>query len=168
MGNILRHTGINLGGLNPVSWIYREDVALFNCSDSTLSCVVYPKIGKNWNSIYGTPETMQLDSEQQDTPAGVKYLYKLKILVPKDRAPVEAELFRMTGRQLIIKLTDKNGTIRILGTMESPMKLTNKLLKPAALETYNGYELLFTGEFSKPAGFLWDPNSGIPEGQNLD
>ena len=168
MGNISRHTGINIGGLNPVSWIFREDIAGFTYNDTTLHCTVILKTGKSWNSLYGTPETIQLESENQDTPAGMKYLYKLKILVPKDRALVESELFRMTGRQLIIKLTDKNGTIRILGTMESPMKLTNKLLKPAALETYNGYELLFTGEFSKPAGFLWDPNSGIPEGQNLD
>ena len=168
MGNIFRHTGINIGGLNPVSWIYREDVAIFSGSDSSLYCLVVPKPGKSWNALYGTPETIQLESEQQDTPGGMKYLYKLKMLVPKDRITVEDELFRMTGRQLIIKLTDKNGTIRILGTMESPMKLTNKLLKPAALETYNGYELLFTGEFSKPAGFVWDPNSGIPEDQNLD
>ena len=168
MGNIGRHTGINLGGINSVSWIYPEDVAIFNSSDSSLYCLIVPKTGKSWNSLYCTPETIQLESEQQDTPGGMKYLYKLKMLVPKDRITVEDELFRMTGRQLIIKLTDKNGTIRILGTMESPMKLTNKLLKPAALETYNGYELLFTGEFSKPAGFVWDPNSGIPEDQNLD
>ena len=29
MGDISRHTGINIGGLNQVSWIFREDVAGF-------------------------------------------------------------------------------------------------------------------------------------------
>ena len=43
MGNISRHTGINIGGLNPVSWIYREDVAIFNFSDSSLYCLIVPK-----------------------------------------------------------------------------------------------------------------------------
>lgn len=168
MGNISRHTGINIGGLNPVSWIYREDVAMFTFSDSTLYCSITPKPGKSWSSLYGTPETIQLESEQQDTPGGMKYLYKLKILVPKDRAPVESELFRMTGRRLILKAADKNGTIRIFGNMESPMKLTSKLLKPAAMETFNGYELLFSGEFRVPAGFLQPPTGPIPDDENQD
>jgi len=168
MGNISRHTGINLGGLNPVSWIYREDVAIFNFSDLSLYCLIVPKIGKSWNALYGTPETIQLESEQQDTPGGMKYLYKLKVLVPKDRIAVEAELFHMTGRRLILKVGDKNGTVRILGTMEVPMKLTSKLLKPAAMETFNGYELLFSGEFSRPAGFLQPPTGIIIGDDNQD
>ena len=168
MGNIFRHSGINIGGLNLVSWIFRDDVAAFVFSDISLYCTVTPKTGKSWNSLYGTPETIQLESEQQDSPAGAKYLYKLKMLVPKDRAPVESELFRMTGRCLIIKLTDKNGTVRILGTLESPMKLTSKLLKPAVLEAFNGYELYFAGEFSKPAGFQLESTNGIPEGETED
>ena len=163
MGNISRHSGINIGGIRSVAWIFREDVSVFSFNDLNLYCSVIPKIGGSWNSIYGTPETIQLESEQQDSPAGTKYLYKLKMLVPKDRAPVESELFRMTGRCLIINLTDKNGTIRIFGTMESPMKLTSKLMKPAAMETFNGYELLFAGEFTKPAGFLLPANGIIPD-----
>jgi len=162
MANILRHTGINIGGLNPVSWIFREDVAGFTFNDTTLYCSVTPKTGKSWSSLYGTPETIQLESEQQDMPGGMKYIYKLKILVPKDRASVESELFRMTGRCLIVKVTDKNGTIRIFGTMDIPMKMTSKLLKPLVLEGFNGYDILFSGEFSKPAGFIQSAGGGIP------
>ena len=162
MGNISRHTGINIGGLNPVSWIFKEDVAGISYNDTTLYCVVTVKPGKAWNSLYGTPETIQLESEQQDLPGGIKYIYKLKILVPKDRAQVESELFRMTGRQLLVKVTDKNGTIRIFGTMDTPMKMTSKLLKPLVLEGFNGYDILFSGEFSKPAGFIQSSGGGIP------
>jgi len=162
MANILRHTGINIGGLNPVSWIFREDVAGFTFNDTTLYCSVTPKTGKSWSSLYGTPETIQLESEQQDMPGGMKYIYKLKILVPKDRASVESELFRMSGRGLIVKVTDKNGTIRIFGTMDTPMKMTSKLLKPLVLEGFNGYDILFSGEFSKPAGFIQSSGGGIP------
>ena len=168
MGNILRHTGINIGGLNLVSWIFRDDVASFAFSAISLSCIVTPKTGKSWNSIYATPETIQLESEQQEMPGGTKYVYKLKLLVPKDRSALASELFRMTGRCLIIKLTDKNGTVRILGTMESPMKLVSKLLKPAVMEAFNGYELNFAGEFSKPAGFQVLSTNGIPVGETGD
>ena len=168
MGNISRHTGINIGGLNSISWIFREDVGIFSFNLSTLSCLIAPKLGKSWNAIYGTPETIQLESEQQDTPGGMKYVYKLKILVPKARTPVESELYTMTGRRLILKSGDKNGTIRIFGTMDCPMKVTSKLLKPAVMEGFNGYELLFTGEFFHPAAFYLDPYGPIPDDENQD
>lgn len=168
MGNILRHSGINIGGLNSISWIFREDVGIFNFYGSTLNCLITPRPGKAWNSVYGTPETIQLESEQQDTSAGLKYSYKLKILVPKDRAPVESELYAMNGRRLIIKSGDKNGTIRVFGTMDCPMKVTSKLIKPAAMEGFNGYELLFSGEFSHPAAYYLDPYGPIPDDENQD
>ena len=168
MGNISRHTGINIGGLNSISWIFREDVGIFSFNLSTLRCLIAPKLGKSWNAIYGTPETIQLESEQQDTPGGMKYVYKLKILVPKDRTPVESKLYNMTGRRLILKSGDKNGTIRIFGTRDCPMKVTSKLLKPAVMEGFNGYELLFTGEFFHPAAFYLDPYGPIPDDENQD
>jgi len=168
MGNILRHSGINIGGLNSISWIFRENVGIFSFNLSTLNCLISPKPGKSWNAVYGTPENIQLESEQQDTPGGMKYIYKLKILVPKDRTPVESELYAMTGRRLILKSGDKNGTIRIFGTMDCPMKVISKLLKPAVIEGFNGYELLFTGEFFHPAAYYLDPNGPIHDDQNLD
>lgn len=168
MGNIQRHTGINIGGLNSINWIFREDIGIFKLYPDTLSCLITARSGKSWNAIYGTPETIQLESEQQDTAAGIKYVYKLKILVPKDRAPVETELYAMTSRHLILKSGDKNGTIRIFGTMDCPMKVTSKLMKPAVMEGFNGYELLFAGEFSNPAAYYLDPNGPIPDDGNQD
>jgi len=42
------------------------------------------------------------------------------------------------------------------------MKMTSKLLKPLVLEGFNGYDILFSGEFSKPAGFIQSSGGGIP------
>ena len=81
---------------------------------------------------------------------------------------METELYAMNGRRLIVKSGDKNGTIRIFGTLDSPMKVTSKLLKPAVIEGFNGYELLFAGEFSTPAAYYLDPNSPIPDDGNQD
>jgi hypothetical protein len=168
MGNILRHTGINIGGLNSINWIFQEDVDEFSFNLANLFCLVTPNPGKSWNVIYGTPETIQLESEQQDSAAGMKYIYKLKILVPKDRNRVEAELYAMSERRLILKSGDKNGTIRIFGTLDYPMKLTSKLIKPPAIEGFNGYELVFSGEFPHPAGYYQDPNAPIPDDEKQD
>ena len=150
-----------------MSWVYREDVSTINFLPASLYCQVALKPGRQWNILYGTPETIQMESEQQDTPAGIRYLYKVRALVPKDRIAVEAELFRMSARYLILKIEDKNGIVRFLGTPDSPMKLSYKMMKPASLETFNGYELLFSGEFSSPAGYQVI-SSALPDGGDQD
>lgn len=163
MGNISRHESPNLGGLNFLDWAFTEDVSGMNFLGTSLYCQVALKPGRQWNRVYGTPETIQLESEQQETPSGIKYLYKLKVLVPKDRAAVESELRKMAGRKLMLMVEDKNGTARYFGTMDAPMKLFSRLMKPSAIESFNGYELTFTGEFSSPAAFRI-PSGGIPGG----
>ncbi|MEI7980932.1 MAG: hypothetical protein WCI71_04725 [Bacteroidota bacterium] len=168
MGDILRHTGTNIGGIAKVSWVFHEDTAAIRYDVTTLCCSVDLKPGRSWNSLYGAPETIQLESEQQDTPAGLKYIYKVKLLVPKDRLEVEVELFRMNGRWVILKITDKNGTERLLGTKETPMKVSSRLLKPSPVEGFNGFELTFTGEFSCPAGFIQSDNGTITDDQEMD
>jgi|WetSurMetagenome_2_1015567.scaffolds.fasta_scaffold142774_3 hypothetical protein len=167
MADIVRHSGINIGGHNLLSWVFKEDVEDYQVNFSTLYCSVKLKPGKSWHILYSTPESTQLDSEQTDTPAGIKFSYKLKTLVPKDRSQVESDLFKMNGRHLILQLADKNGTIRILGTLEITMKLSSKLLKPALIEGYNGYEVQFWGEFPTPAFFIQSP-SGVVIGNDLD
>ena len=168
MGDILRHTGTNIGGIGKVSWVFFEDTAAIRYNETTLCCSVDLKPGRSWNSLYGTPETIQLESEQQDTPAGLKYIYKIKILVPKDRLEVEVELFRLNGRWVILKITDKNGTVRLFGTKENPMKVTSRLLKPSAVESFNGFEINLTGEFSSPAGFLQSEGGTVTDDQVTD
>jgi hypothetical protein len=84
-----------------------------------------------------------------------------------DRAPVEAELNRMSGRRLILMVRDKNGLVRYFGTMDCPMKLSSRMMKPGAIESFNGYELIFAGEFSSPAAFQI-PSSGIPDGGDIE
>jgi hypothetical protein len=163
MGNILRHTGINIGGISSVSWVFREDIISITGNESYLNCSVNLRPGASWNTIYCTPETAQLDSDHQDTVAGLKYVYKLKVLVPKDRRETEAEILRMRNRCLLVKFTDKYGITRLLGTPDNPMKLTYKVIKPATMEGFNSYELLFQGECRKPAWFIPPTNGGIPD-----
>ncbi|MCX6265995.1 MAG: hypothetical protein NTW16_01360 [Bacteroidetes bacterium] len=104
---------------------------------------------------------MELSLREEETKAGMKYNYQLKMQVPKDRVDVERILFQLNNRHLIINVIDKNGVSRFFGTMESPMKKTGKLLKPSNIESYHGWEVVFTGEFSQPASYA-SVGSGIP------
>lgn len=151
MANILKHTGENISGMIPLWWVYAGDVSQQTINKQTLACIVTLATGKLWNFLYGTPYTIDLDSEEAEKPAGVQYNYKIKCLVPQDRADVQALIRQVTRRGIIIWAKDKNGIIRIFGTPENPMRLTAKLKKPATVEDFNGWELVFTGAFSLPA-----------------
>lgn len=150
---VLRHTGGNIGGINPIQYVFREDVTSFAINADTLEGVIVLARTNAWNYLYASPESIQIEGKQEDTPAGTKYTYQLKMLIPKDRADVEMLLHKLNNRHLIINVIDKNGVSRYFGTLDCPMKKTGKLLKPSNVEGYHGWEVAFTGEFSLPASY---------------
>ena len=151
MTNILKHTERNIAGLLPLWWVFTSDVESQLIDKRTLHCDIVLKTGYRWNFLYATDETIDLDSEESDKPAGTQYTYKIKCLVPKDRSSVEINLREMERRGLILHLTDKNGEIRIFGTVDNPMRKGSKLKKPANVEGFNGWEVTFQGDFALPA-----------------
>ena len=150
---ILRHTGGNVGGINPVQYAFKEDIASLVINPDTLAGVIIFKSGKGWNYLYGSPESIQLEGKEEDMPAGIRYSYNFKMLIPKDRKDVEIILMQLNQRHLIINAIDKNGVSRYYGTLDQPMKKLGKLLKPATIESYQGWEVVFNGEFSQPAAY---------------
>ena len=157
---ILRHTGGNIGGVNPVQYIFKEDIASFIINPITLHASITLKPSCSWNYLYGSPESIQVEGKEEDTPAGMKYNYQIKMLIPKDRPDVEVILRNLNNRHLIINVRDKNGVSRFFGTLDCPMKKTAKLIKPAVIEGYHGWEIMFSGDFTRPAAYC--DSSGIP------
>ena len=157
---VLKHTSGNIGGINPVQYIFWEDVAAYTVDLTTLAGSITLKSDKRWKYLYATPETIQLEVKEEDTPAGIKYTCQLKMLIPKDRAEVEIALHDLNNRNLIFKVLDKNGVCRFFGSMDAPMKKLGKLLKPNSAEGFNGWEVVFTAEFSAPAAY--GESSGTP------
>jgi hypothetical protein len=150
---VLRHTNGNIGGINPVQYVFLEDVSVFNINGTTFNATIVLKAGRTWNYLYGSPESIQIEGKEEETPAGMKYSYQMKMLIPKDRVDVAATLHNLNNRHLIINARDKNGVSRYFGTLQCPMKKTGKLLKPAVVEGYNGWEIMFSGDFSFPAAY---------------
>lgn len=154
MANINIHTGINIGGVTSVQWIYQNDVGSCQFSPATLIAVVTPKSGKSWNDLYGSPGTINIESDPKDSDAGMVHTYKIKMLVPKSRIDAEQQLFAMDGRKIVVKVKDKNGTVRLFGTTESFCTKTHKLLMPGEVPGFNGYEVIFLGDLTHPALFI--------------
>ncbi len=153
MGNILKHTGSNIGGVNPVWFVRIEDISSIVRNEVSLVETVTLKSGKSWSYLYATNGTIMIETDEPDTVAGIKYTYNIKMQVPKDRSSVEATLRQLNDVGLMIKITDKNGVTRYFGEIENPMRKSSKLLKPGEVAGFNGWEVSFFGEFSSPAGY---------------
>ena len=159
---VLRHSNGNIGGVNPLQYVFREDVQSFSINPVTHSGLITLKAGKAWNYLYATDETISCSTKEEKTTSGMKYTVEIKMLIPKDRLDVEVLLWNLNTRHLIINLADKNGISRFYGTMQCPMKKVGTLVKPANVEGYNGWELVFTGIFTEPpAYFLYSYGGGI-------
>ena len=150
---VTRHQDGNAGGISPVQYAFKEDIDTFSLNVSTMIATIVFKSGKSWNYLYGSPESIQLEGKEEEAPAGMKYTYTLKMLVPKDRKEVELVLQQLNQRHLIINVIDMNGVSRYFGNLVNPMRKSAKLQKPATIESYNGWEVVFTGEFPTPAAY---------------
>lgn len=161
MDSISVHQGNNFGGLNPVYWVFKEDLLSLVYSKNTWVATTALALGRSWNVMYATAETIQIEGDEQPTASGMKYVYKISMQVPKDRKEVELLLRKMNNRGIIVLTQDKNGTMRLFGTPDCPMKKTSKLLIPKEPEGYNGYQIIFQGEFPQPALFYGGSAAGI-------
>jgi hypothetical protein len=158
MGSIKKYTGSNIGGINKIIYAYAEDIDLISYNENDLLAVISLKSGKSWNFLYGTEDTITISGEEEDTDAGIKYKYKIELLIPKDRPEVEIELFGLNDHGIIIKAMDKNGTCRLFGSIDNPMFKLGKLLWPGQVEGYNGYKLTLYAEFDQPAYYITGEN----------
>jgi hypothetical protein len=167
--SVIKHVDGNAGGVNPVQFVFWEDVATYVVNLLNLAGTITLKPDHVWKYLYATPETIQVEVKEEDTPSGIKYICQIKMLIPKDRPEVESYLYNLNNRKLIINVLDKNGVNRFFGNMETPMKKLGRLMKPATIEGYNGWEVVFNGEFSSPPAysiplgepFLPNPTEGL-------
>ena len=69
---ILRHENGNIGGINPIQYVFKEDISTFIINPDTLAGVIVLKQGCFWNYLYASPDSIQLDGKEEDLDAGMK------------------------------------------------------------------------------------------------
>jgi len=150
---VLKHTNGNIGGVNPIQYIFKEDVQSFVINPSTLAGTLTLKPGRSWNYLYGSPDSIEVAGKEELQASGMKYSYDIKMMVPKDRPDVEMILMLLNYQHLIINVVDKNGVSRYYGTVDCPMRKISNLMKPATVEGYHGWQVVFSGQFALPAAY---------------
>ena len=110
--------------------------------------------GNDFVELAFTKETASFSEEQQDSDAGPYFSQALTCRVPKISILQHIALKSLLDMELIIKFTDANGSSHIMGTLETPVRASLKMLRPADSAGYNGYEVTFRASCVNPAPFL--------------
>ena len=128
-----RNTTDNLSGIAQLEYVYKEDVA-------SIDTDVVLKTGKVWNTIPFTKRSVQPNTKQKETDGGILYNTLLKFKIPRDEKAFADELVSISSGFILVRETDQNGTVRIIGSDSVPARLIFEISKIG----YNGYDCEIT------------------------
>jgi hypothetical protein len=105
--------------------------------------------GRVWHPIYFTPGSAQLATQESMPLAGRLIENKFEIKIPGGSADLLAELNRICGRSVVLKLTFESGSAIICGGKNRKLRL----LSSASLSTQKGNVVGFVYKSAKD--FMW-------------
>ena len=105
--------------------------------------------GKVWHFVYFTPGSALLTTQESMPSSGRLIESKFEMKIPGGSAELLAELNRICGRSIILKLTFESGSALICGGKNRKLRL----LASATLSTQKGNVVGFVYKSSKD--FMW-------------
>jgi hypothetical protein len=119
---IEKFTGNNMMGFQRLSLIKTADVASISRPVDNQVTVTL-KGGREWNEIYFTPETGQMQVNPQEDDAGEYFKISASVSVPKVQALSLKILQAFRYRKMLLMITNNNGENWLMGTLEQPAKM---------------------------------------------
>lgn len=78
-----------------------------------------------WTNVPFREQTGQLQEETEDSPNGIIYTYTISILVANMRDELDDVIRAYLGQVAVIRATDMNGRVYIIGAPCAPVTLTS-------------------------------------------
>jgi len=141
----------NLSGIIKIEYAFCEHIATLriNPSTSTVEEITFNNFGNNkkpWLPFYFTPQTGELQIVPKLSDAGTIYTCTLQSRVPKDQPESTAFISILQDRWFLIRVTDANGIVRLIGTLDFPAQFSARISIPPSPSGYNGYDTTFTSQ----------------------
>jgi len=105
--------------------------------------------GKEWHPVYFTPGSAILTTQESMPSSGRLIESKFEMKIPGGSADMTAELNRICGRSIVLKLTFESGSAIICGGKNRKLRL----LASATLSTQKGNVVGF--EYKSTKDFMW-------------
>lgn len=129
-------------------YVFPSEIESEKCvGDSKLKVTLVA--GKEWKSLYFTPGSVILSTQESIPFAGRIIESKFEMKVPGGSADLSAELIRICGRSIVLKLTYESGDVLICGGKNRKLKLVTTTLQG----TTSGNVVGFTYQSRKD--FMW-------------
>ncbi len=104
---------------------------------------------KEWHPVYFTPGSALLTTQESMPPSGRLIESKFEMKIPGGSAELLAEINRICGRSIVLKLTFESGSALICGGKNRKLRLFSS----ASLSTQKGNVIGFVYKSSKD--FIW-------------
>jgi hypothetical protein len=124
---IPRHSGFNLSGLCRVKFVLTSSVKKISPPDSERLVNVQLKSNFAFDEIYFTPTAEDVSIEHRNDQG---YDVEVKLINPKLSAANAKTFSDLEQKDFIFLLEDHNESVMLIGSIESPARLTYKMNVP--------------------------------------
>ncbi len=143
-----KENGMNVPGICQVEYVIAENVLIETDTEANTATLTLLN-GASWQTIDLTNASASVKQKKGRKTAGIYFDISLALKIPKNRVEVARELEALDGYGLILRCTDKNGEVLILGLTENPMLMNDELQIPS--NGYNGWTFNFSGQYDHRA-----------------
>ena len=101
------------------------------------------KTGKSWQNIQITGEMAELKRKTKDDPNGLIFTYSGFFDIHMIRDEVELKLLPFVGKRAVLRITDNNKRVHIIGKPQNPVLLDEESTTGKLFKNKNGYQFNF-------------------------
>lgn len=158
--NILNTQGKNSGG---VPTIYVQHAADVTSVPTPVGLAIAADIASGLFAAIGiTPESGDWNERQRENKQGASWEASYTCRVAKDNNATSWQLSNYANRNLVAVVTDNNGVTRILGTPETPARLTYQLIKGEGHVGTNLYNITIAYNGEEPPAYYSGTITALP------
>ncbi|MCO6499123.1 MAG: hypothetical protein J5I47_01955 [Vicingus serpentipes] len=144
MGDLIKQDGDNVGGFNKLEIIDLGNTSFIpEHQDFVISDNI--QLLKNWFNVAFTWKTLKADDGETEKDGETIYRPNITFFHPKENETSLQWLKYYNEKNLIAKITDNNGNVRIYGSIEAPLRLRYKSVGPSSFSGRPGYSVTIYG-----------------------
>lgn len=153
------YTQLNIEGINKIDVIDTSKVDDILPGDAITGgpVIIQLKYGASFENIPLVKGTGSFVEDHQSDETGEYFLQSISLSHAGNRKEADAWLTDNQYKDFIIKITDRNQNIRIVGTLDSPVRLLSPMNNPSSGR--NEYTFTFSSKSDIRAPYLQDGDS---------
>lgn len=139
----------NVGGICKVQFAPVEDIdsiAEPSLISGKITSAVQFNAGKDWHTLEGTLNSLDYKEPQAENDGGTYHKQTLKGAISKDDLERNVALNGMGYKDFIVLYHSRNGSIKLIGTLDFPLSFTSSLDTAKSGKGREEYEFAFFGE----------------------